>query len=299
MAKSEFPVQLTERSASAIREKLRAFPGATGNVFLRVCMEAGSAHIDLLTEVDTETDLVGESFGLKIAVPRQDCAAVAGLVIDYRSIGSETGFVLKDPNSFHSRASDPGRFQLSESKLRRLQPELFVTERGFFRWLLRRRRDPGVLEYCESLASHLQTGDSRAAVVVSVAPLVVAAYTDELDCVALLRFPERLVEEFGLRVGSRLLTVNMYTPASSEGRSNDLVPGPRDTKQYSNYMPLIAEFLVINLDRVEHRKEAIREDEWQRAEEMGKEMLGRGFLPRDGRPLYCGKPSAVVGRVAK
>ena len=48
------------------------------------------------------------------------------------------------------------------------------------------------------LKEQLLHGDSRAAVVVSVDPLLlVAAYTDELDCVALLRFPDsEFVEEY-------------------------------------------------------------------------------------------------------
>jgi len=42
----------------------------------------------------------------------------------------------------------------------------------------------------EAISNHLKMGDSRAAVVISIHPkLVIAAYTDELDCVAMLQFP--------------------------------------------------------------------------------------------------------------
>ncbi|HEU5117799.1 MAG TPA: hypothetical protein VFT74_14325, partial [Isosphaeraceae bacterium] len=103
-----------------------------------------------------------------------------------------------------STASDPGGLTISDEKLRVLKPELY----GFFRNLsIRFGLDWDQLGY---LREHLQNGDARAAVVVSVDPLRVAAYTDELDAVALLEFPPEFVEDYGLRVGSRLLTVNGY-----------------------------------------------------------------------------------------
>jgi hypothetical protein len=154
-------------------------------VYVRVSVEDGGPGFDLAAGVDPATDLADESFGFKITVPRHDCAALAGYVIDYRSVGPEPGFVLKDPRSLHSRASDPGHLLL------------FAGEPGFFRWLLGRRPDPGLQEFREGLAEHLRIGDSRAAV-------------DELDCVALLRFPDHPAAECRLGVGSRLLTVNMY-----------------------------------------------------------------------------------------
>jgi Fe-S cluster assembly iron-binding protein IscA len=291
VATDEFPVQLTERSAAAIRQILRGNPEIPGTVYIRVSFENGSPGFNLVAGVDPATDLIGESFGFKVAVPRHDCSALAGYVIDHRSIGSDTGFVLKDPRSLHSRASDPGQLLLSEDKLRRLQPDLFSSEPGFFGRVLGRRLDPGLQEFREGLAEHLLRGDSRAAVVVSITPLVVAAYTDELDCVALLKFPDYLVSEHRLQVGSRLLTVNLYHRAASGERPRDLVPGPKDTRQFTNYTPLIADFLATNADRVDRRKQAISDDEWARTTEMGEEQWGRGVRPRDGLPLHCGRPS--------
>ena len=41
------------------------------------------------------------------------------------------------------------------------------------------------------MAEHLEHGDSRAAIVISTDPeLLIAAYTDELDCIAMLRLPK-------------------------------------------------------------------------------------------------------------
>ena len=52
----------------------------------------------------------------------------------------------------------------------------------------------------DSIAEHLIFGDSRAAVVISIYPkLIVAAYSDELDCVAMLLFPrEPFITKYNL-----------------------------------------------------------------------------------------------------
>lgn len=290
MATNEFPIQLTERSAAAFKHILREQPGGLARVYVRVTYEDGGAGFNFVSKADPATDLVSESYGLPVVVPRHACAALAGYVLDFRSIGPEPGFLFKDPRSLRSRASDPGRLMLSEGKLRRLQPELFAGEPGLLGRVLGRRPNPGLQEFREWLSEHLQLGDSRAAVVVSVAPLVVAAYTDELDCVALLGLPDGLVPEYRLQVGSRLLTVNMYQQAG-EARPGDLVPGPKDTGRFCNYTPLIADFLATDATRVDRRKQTIGEDEWAKAAEMGHELLRRGVRPRDGRPLGCGRPA--------
>ncbi len=283
---NEFPIRLTERSAAVFRERLRALHGSPSNGYVRrVTNKDGGTFYHFLSGVPAATDVVGESFGITLAVPKPDCAALAGYVLDYRSIGPNPGFILKDPRSFHSRASDPGRCTLSEERLRRLQPELFAGEPGAL------GDESGLQEYRESLAEHLRDGDSRAAVVVSTTPLVVAAYTDELDCVALLQFPDYLVAELRLRVGSRLLTVNRYQRPGGP-RPGDLIPGPADTHRYINFTPLIADFLVADVESLKRRKESISENEWERTVKQSRESDAWGITPRDGRPFYCHKPAS-------
>ena len=71
-------------------------------------------------------------------------------------------------------------------------------------------KDHPTRELRERYAEHLLLGDSRAAVVVSTNPLMVTAYSDEMDAAILLRFPAFLVSKYALQVGTRLLTVNTY-----------------------------------------------------------------------------------------
>jgi hypothetical protein len=189
-----------------------------------------------------------------------------------------------------SKASDPGLVPLSLERLRRFHPELFVRRANPFAWLDRVLGVRAAVLY--RVRDQLLHGDSRAAVVVSLEPLVVAAYTDEIDCVALLRFPDEFVEQYNLRLRSRLLTVNRYLVG--ETPAPDLVPGPLSYHRCANVIPYVADFLTDDADRLRDRKREIRNDEWTRAWVLGQAALQRpGAQPRDGRPLSCGTPAAA------
>ena len=84
-------------------------------------------------------------------------AFLAGYVVDYRSVGPETGFVLKDPASLHSIASDPGRVRLSEAGLRE-----FARGRGYKQgWVFHRLREQMLAVLAES-AVNTQTAERAA-----------------------------------------------------------------------------------------------------------------------------------------
>ncbi len=183
-----------------------------------------------------------------------------------------------------TRAAEPGGVALSDAKLRRLRPDLYGLGHRFraavgldFPWLVFFRE-------------HLQNGDSRAAVVVSLRPLLVAAFTDDLDCIALLEFPEQFATEYGLRDGSRLLTVNTYRRL--DAYDADLIPGPENSGRWSGFQPIIAEFVSDDHDRIKRRKAQISEAEWKRAYAMGKAYLKqRPGVWRDGRPGFSFDPA--------
>jgi hypothetical protein len=183
-----------------------------------------------------------------------------------------------------TRAAQPGGVALSDAKLRRLRPDLYGLGHRLraavgldFPWLVFFRE-------------HLQNGDSRAAVVVSLRPLLVAAFTDELDCIALLEFPEEFASEYALRDGTRLLTVNTYK--RREEYDADLIPGPDNTQNWSGFQPIIAEFVSDDRKRIERRKAQISDAEWQRAYAMGKAyMKRRPGVWRDGRPGHSFEPA--------
>ncbi len=169
-------------------------------------------------------------------------------------------------------ASNPVAVEVSDARLRAPCPHLH----GAFRLHVDNRKVRAVN------IEHMQFGDRRAAVVVSVEPLIVAAYTDELDCVALLRFDREFPHE-PLEVGSRLLTVNTY--GEGDLHQPDLFPGQRASGRWASFHPIIADFVCSDPAPVERRKAAIDDDEWERTLRFGNWQLGLDpAVARDGAP---------------
>lgn len=187
------------------------------------------------------------------------------------------------------------RLRLAHAKLRRLQPELYAR----FAWMGWEWRDGRLwsrrsywLKYIEHC---LLVGDSCAAVVMSTSPLLIATYSDELDCVAVLRFKKSLVSEYDLEPGSRLVTVNIYERMIHVGDLEDLFLGPKAASSRLRYRPLIADFLTDDVDRLNRIKSGISENEWRETEELGQKYLSeKDAKPRDGRPLWCSLPAGHV-----
>lgn len=179
-------------------------------------------------------------------------------------------------------ASNPGRFTLCHKKLRTIRPDLYD-----LRCIFRNRKFLKItgLTWPEYFADHIDTGDTRAAVVVSIEPnshFEVAAYTDELDCIAILRFSSK--HNYGFNIGDRLLTVNRY---SRKTENVDVVRGKWDTGQYTSFHPIIAHFVCANEDQLSRKLASIPEHEWSRAFSLGLEFKERyPFIYRSGRPGY-------------
>jgi hypothetical protein len=202
--------------------------------------------------------------------------------VSVRLAGTNSRVGMSKYHDDETAASDPGQIRLSDAKLRQFHPE-FYGFRSLFTRLAKGSR--------ELIAEHMQLGDSRAAVVISLDPFLVGAYTDEMDDSAVLRFDATLRSQYpGFRVGSRLLTVNTY---SRGGRLvPDLINGRASYHRYCNFFPIIAEFVSDDLDRIEIRKKQIGEAEWRRAQSAGADYLQRNRgRTRDGRPKYSMKPA--------
>jgi hypothetical protein len=182
-----------------------------------------------------------------------------------------------------SAASDPGRVRLSRERLRRLEPLSAPLPAELAQRFASREQFEAMLD------EHLQVGDSRAACVLSVEPLLVAAFTDELDCVAILRFPDWLAGEHNLKVGDRLLTVNTYNRVPAV--VPDLIAGPKQYRRYGSFYPVIADFFSDDAARIARRKADIAEPEWDRCATMASTYLQR--YPgrwRNGSPLWSWQP---------
>jgi hypothetical protein len=186
-------------------------------------------------------------------------------------------------SKYHSdthAASDPGGIRLSRRRFRQLEPWAQGI-RGFF-W----RYSKVGRTWQEAIDEHLQTGDSRAAVVFSVEPLVVGAYTDEFDSTVMLLFPPWLNCVHHLVVGAKLLTVNTYS--LGEELARDMMKGTNGMTKFTNVHPLIADFYSDDHDRIAARKDEIDDAEWQRCVEMGQSYIKRfpGHV-RPGTPIFA------------
>jgi hypothetical protein len=180
-------------------------------------------------------------------------------------------------------ASDPGRITLSEARLFKLTPELDNPNEA----LETRRALIG------STAEHLREGDARAAVVIDAAKGIVAAYTDEMDCAVLLRFDRAFAINERWQDGTRLLTVNRYG-FKQDGMAPDLQVAPGAVTEFGNVIPLIADLLTEDRQALDAAKARIGEAEWLRAQALGQALWRKGVTPREGRPLWSGKPVAAT-----
>lgn len=172
-------------------------------------------------------------------------------------------------------ASDPVQIKLDPKKLKRFRKE--------YGWLHRKHTNRLPDDY---LQEHLHNGDSRAAMVMKIdqTHIFVAAYTDELDAVAILKFNIKTVRIKNLTVGTRLLTINSYRYGNEIEK--DLVEGPKTYQRYANFHPIIAEFLSSDMTVIDSRKASISESEWNRVNELGLEAISREIPPRLGNPNF-------------
>lgn len=193
-----------------------------------------------------------------------------------------------------TQAPNPGWLRVSPRKLHAMHPEL-ASWHAWLRCVVRERlfRGPSLSYWRAHIQEHMMHGDSRPALVVSVDPLRVAAYTDEMDCVVLLKFDQSFVSDYSLRVGSRLLSVNTYARAES-GYATDIIIGEWNNGTWGNYAPYIAEFLSDDVLVIDQLKAGIHEDEWLRttlAAERYRKTKGL-LIARDGRPRFCARAAS-------
>jgi hypothetical protein len=189
----------------------------------------------------------------------------------------------------HAHAGNAALLALSEDRLRKVQPQLFDKAQ----W----PREDERVRWLSSIRDTLARGDSRAAVVVDAANGIVASYTDELDCVVLLKFDPPLAHAHGWRDGTRLLSANSYFDRD-KGIAPDLRPGPGDEGRWGNVWPLIADLLTDDAVGLAVRKATIAEAEWDRAWDLGRRALAANDTPRDGGPVMSRSPARKAATAA-
>ena len=124
-------------------------------------------------------------------------------------------------------------------------------------------------------------GDTQPAVVVSVDPLLIAAYSDEMDAVVMLRFPNEFVTEYNLYPGIRLTTSNVYFTGSQCAR--DIFVGEHYCRRYVDFVPIVQLFLGKKDEKIQEKVELFGEDIWNTVREKANEYISlHPELCRDG-----------------
>ena len=237
------------------------------------------------------------SRGVALAVPVADADYFRDSVLsaNYDALFEQDLWWMENPNDRgRSGCSHPLWASCSVAKFRQFHPEFFGWSGVFSRLRGGTSRDDRD-QIIARTSAYLRWGDGRAAVVVQLSPLVVAAYCDEMDAVILLGFPAELIGQYGLKLWTPLVTANLHHCASSRQVVADITAGPKYCRRYTNVRPLIADFLTADDDIVHARWQAISPEEYSRCREFGERALRTGQPIRSGRPLEAATPCKTRG----
>lgn len=177
----------------------------------------------------------------------------------------------KDSDVYRLGAYNPGLFDLNKKKLKALRPQIFGLRLG-----------QKNIDTWQNIYSQLNSGDIQPALVLSTAPLLVACYSDDMDAVAMLCFPEELGRKMGWTVGRQLIVVAAYnTPIMKANK--DLDCGPRNCGKFKAYAPVIADLYTDNTERLERKKREIPQELWDYTAALGRQyLLNHPGIARDG-----------------
>ncbi len=172
-----------------------------------------------------------------------------------------------------SVAENPGGIRLSSKKYKQILKLLGDSAVKF----------PHTLSLKKRIDEYLCMGDTQPAVVVSVKPFTVAAYSDEMDAVVMLRFPDEFAEKYSLTVGSRLVTSNVYAYGNAFNAARDIFVGKNYLNRYSDFIPMVSLFLSDDEKFIRSRTELFDEELWKTAEHKAeKYLLNHPKLYRNG-----------------
>ncbi len=137
----------------------------------------------------------------------------------------------------------------------------------------------------QKVAYVLRLGDTQPALVCSVDPFIVSAYSDELDAVVMLRFPNELAEKYDLHLWSRLVTSNTYKYAHFDDTAPDIDAGPGSSGNFSDFLPIVQLFLAKHDEKIMERTKLFDEARWARVKELTDAY--RNEHPNTARDGFC------------
>ena len=88
---------------------------------------------------------------------------------------------------------------------------------------------------------------------------------------------------YGLSVGTRLVTSNIYIPGNKPVK--DVYAGPYYMGNYCDFTPTVQLFMCDGEDSIRNRTALFGEDVWKRVEEMSFSRFSQKHKTRDGFQL--------------
>ncbi len=123
----------------------------------------------------------------------------------------------------------------------------------------------------DSVSRALCFGDTQPAIVVSTDPLMIGAYSDEMDAIVMLRFPKEFAEQYKLTVGTRLTTSNVYV--NGRAVASDIHVGENFSRQYADFVPVVQLFLGKQDEKIMAKTKLFGEETWQKVAEKTEEYV--------------------------
>ena len=169
-----------------------------------------------------------------------------------------------NPQQAVATASSPGGMTKSDYKLKMLRPDIYGIK-GTIEHLLS-KLNVGCSER-DMIEAQLARGDVQPAIVISMRPLLVSAYSDEFDGVVILDVPAALKDVYNFQLGTRLVSCCFYGHDSKI--QGDISPGPKYLNRWQVFNPVLADICSGDYNRIRQVRAGISEDSWHKAWYMG------------------------------
>lgn len=183
-----------------------------------------------------------------------------------------------DNSSF---ASDSIGIDIDLKKLKFLIPEIV----GPIQKIKYKLKKWGFSTHIEVISEHVKYGDSQGAIVVKTNPLLIAAYNEDIDCIVMLVFEDKIQKKYNFEVKDRLVCVNTF--ANIPELQSDLIPGENNSGMWTLVHPIIADLVSSDEIKIEKRKEEIGDKGYEYIWQLTTDYLKlKKGVSRLGKPLY-------------
>ncbi len=167
----------------------------------------------------------------------------------------------------------PGQFMLSKKLWKKNQELCHMTS----------KEQKLSNKYLKRASEYLYLGDTQPAMVVCLNPVLVAVYSDEMDAVVVLKFPQEFKTNYELVMFQKLISVNMYLPFNVTGMSKDIFPGEKYLGRWSDVYPIIADFISEDVTLSNEHRMHINDSLWDKVQTLGLDYIEKHpDLVRDG-----------------